>query len=43
MIVLPTVMFGCTLWSLTTTEHKYQVFGNNENVVFVYEEVDVTK
>jgi hypothetical protein len=37
-IFLPTVLFGCKLWSLTATQHKFQVFGNIQNVVFVYKE-----
>jgi len=39
MIVLPTLFFG----ALTTTDHKFQVFGNNENVVLVCKEEDVRK
>jgi hypothetical protein len=43
IIFLPTVLFGCKLWTLTATQHKFQVFENIQNVVFVYKEEAVRK
>ena len=40
---MPTVLFGYKLWSFNKTEHKFQVFGNSENIAFGYKEHDVSK